>query len=368
MSRAPIFLRVDATPRTGYERLARGMILAAALQRRRRPVYFLSQLEPNGLAMSVKRGGNNWVAMSHDVGTAHDLRETTQHIRRHQPAAIFVDDADATENYLKELMGAGVTVLSIDHLATSRFPSQVIVNPLLGPSKESYEFAARAQLLMGRRYALVRPEIRRHRPTRSQEPAPLAATVDSKPSGQFRALVALGEDDPHQQTIDMAKLLLAAPRIGKVDIIVRREHPQVEAIRTLVETNTGRLELALEPAEIAARLVRCHFALTGGSGWSNELACIGMPQLLIVQNEAHWPNAQRLEEEGCASCLGWHENVSAGTVRTAVQNILTDPLERQAMARCGRKLIDGRGPDRLVNAMEILLAGGARREAVRGAA
>src|SRR5262249_24981832 len=63
-----------------------------------------------------------------------------------------------------------------------------------------------------------------------------------------------------------------------------------------------------------------------------------------------------------------HENVSAGTVRTAVQNILTDPLERQAMARCGRKLIDGRGPDRLVNAMEILLAGGGRREAVRVAA
>src|SRR5262245_50477014 len=142
MSRAPIFLRVDATPRTGYERLARGMILAAALQRRRRPVYFLAQLEPNGLAMSVKRGGNNWVAMNNDVGTAQDLRETTQHIRHHQPAAIFVDDADATENYLKELMGAGVTVLSIDHLATSRFPSQVIVNPLLGPSKESYEFAA----------------------------------------------------------------------------------------------------------------------------------------------------------------------------------------------------------------------------------
>jgi spore coat polysaccharide biosynthesis predicted glycosyltransferase SpsG len=368
MSRAPIFLRVDATAQTGYERLARGMILAAALQRRRRPVYFLSQLEPNGLAMSVKRGGNNWLAMSHPVGSAADLRETQQHIRQHRPAAIYVDDADASQEYLKDLVAAGATVLSIDHLATSGFPSQVIVNPLLGPSKESYEFAPCAQLLMGRRYALVRPEIRRHRPTRSQEPAPLAAMVDGKPSGQFRALVALGEDDPHRQTVELAKLLLAAPRIGKVDVIVRRENPQVDTVRTLVEANAGRLELALEPAEIAARLVRCHFALTGGSGWSNELACIGMPQLLIVQNESHWPNAQRLEEEGCASCLGWHENVSAGTVRTAVQNILTDPLERQAMARCGRKLIDGRGPDRLVNAMEILLAGAARREAIRLAA
>ena len=80
-----------------------------------------------------------------------------------------------------------------------------------------------------------------------------------------------------------------------------------------------------------------------------------MPQLLILQNEAHWPNAQRMEEEGCATCLGWHENVSAQTIRVAVQNMLSDPLERQAMARCGRQLIDGRGPDRFVTALEVML-------------
>ena len=56
-----------------------------------------------------------------------------------------------------------------------------------------------------------------------------------------------------------------------------------------------------------------------------------------------------------ATCLGWHENVSAGTVRQAVSSLLSDPLERQAMSRAGRKLIDGRGPDRIVIALEIML-------------
>ena len=88
---------------------------------------------------------------------------------------------------------------------------------------------------------------------------------------------------------------------------------------------------------------------------SLELACVGVPQLLIVQNEAHWPTAQRLEEEGAATCLGWHENVSPATVRQAVNDLLSDPHERQGMARCGRQLIDGRGPDRLVTALEVLL-------------
>src|SRR5207253_5833212 len=116
-----------------------------------------------------------------------------------------------------------------------------------------------------------------------------------------------------------------------------------------------RLEVASEPAEISARISRGHFAITAGNSWSLELACVGVPQLVIVQAEAFWPTAQRLEEEGAAMCLGWHESVSAATIRQAVQNLLNDPLERQAMARCARKLIDGRGPDRLVTALEIVL-------------
>jgi hypothetical protein len=47
--------------------------------------------------------------------------------------------------------------------------------------------------------------------------------------------------------------------------------------------------------------------------------------------------------------------VSPQTLRQAVNDLLGDALERQAMARCGRKLIDGRGPDRLVTALEVLL-------------
>src|SRR5439155_1427165 len=66
----------------------------------------------------------------------------------------------------------------------------------------------------------------------------------------------------------------------------------------LAEAEPERLAVATEPAEISARLSRCHFAISSGNGWSLELACIGVPQLVIVQSEAHWPTAQRLERLG----------------------------------------------------------------------
>jgi spore coat polysaccharide biosynthesis predicted glycosyltransferase SpsG len=344
MTRAPVLFRVDAGPRPGWEHLSRCLTLAAALQRRRRPAYFLSQLEPGSLGLTVKRGGNEWLDADAPAGSAEDLEETLQEIRRIRPAAVVVDAPEAQEDYLAALRCTGALTVTLDSLAAVPLPARLVVNPLLAPTREAYEIGPGTQVLLGARYALVRPEIRRVRPTRAKEPAQ-----------PFRALVAPGDDDPHNQAGALAKLLLNCPKVGRVDVAVRPYHPHLEELQALAEQCPDRLEVVHETAEVPLRVARAHFAVTAGNAWSLELACVGVPQLVIVQAEAHWPTAQRLEEEGAATCLGWHANVSAATLRQAVADLLGDPLERQAMARCGRQLIDGRGPDRLVTALEVLL-------------
>jgi spore coat polysaccharide biosynthesis predicted glycosyltransferase SpsG len=344
MNREPVLFRVDASPRTGWEPLLRCLGYAAALQRRRRPAYFLAQLEPATLAPVVKRGGNEWLEADAPAGGPADLEEVLREVRRLRPAALVVDSPDAGEEYLEALRQTGVLVMSFDSQAATRFPSRLVVNPLLGPGKEAYHFSLGAQLLLGPRYALVRPEVRRVRPTRAHEPAP-----------PFRALVALGDDDPNNQSAELARALLNCPKVARVDVAVRPWHRDLEALRAMAEACPDRLEIAGEPNEYAPRIARCHFAVTAGNAWSLELACVGVPQLVVVQAETHWPTAQRLEEEGAATCLGWHASASAATLRQAVNVLLTSPAERMAMARCGRKLIDGRGPDRLVTALEVLL-------------
>ncbi|HZU37812.1 MAG TPA: polysaccharide biosynthesis protein [Gemmataceae bacterium] len=344
MARDPILFRVDATPQAGWERLTRCLTYAAAIQRRRRQAYFLTQLDPASLALQVKRGGNEWLEPDGPAGTSEDAGEVVREIRRIRPAAVVVDVPDVNESYLAELAATGTLVVTLDNLAAVRFPSHLVINPLLSPARDAYEFLPGTQLLLGPRYALVRPEVRRIRPVRAQEPLP-----------PFRALLALGDDDPHQQTSVLLRQLLAMSRLERIDVAVRAHHPDLPQLQELAATQPERLEVVTEMPEITSRLARCHFAITAGSGWSLELACIGLPQLVIVQAEGYWPTAQRLEEEGAAVCLGWYENVTPSTIRQAVQNLLSDPLERQTLARCGRKLIDGRGPDRLVTALEVML-------------
>lgn len=344
MNRDPVLIRVDGTARQGWERFTRCLTYSAALQRRRRPTYFLSQVEPAQLVFNLKRVGNEWLEADAPAGTDEDLEEVIQEIRRLRPAAVVVDGPGVTEDYLQTLANTGVMVVSFDHQANIRFPSQLIINPLLSPSREAYDFATGTQLLLGERYALVRSEIRRIRPLRSQDPAP-----------PFRAIVEVADDDQEFQIAKVVKILLNIAKLERIDLAVRSYHPAFTQVEVFANANQERVKVVSEQAQITSAITRAHFAITSGAGWSLELACVGVPQLLLVRNEAYWPTAQRLEEEGAATCLGGHENISATNIRNAVMNILTDPFERQAMARCARKLIDGRGPDRLVTGLEILL-------------
>src|SRR5262249_16582181 len=161
---------------------------------------------------------------------------------------------------------------------------------------------------------------RRMRPIRAQEP-----------TGPFRALVALGDHDPHHQTIELTRLLMNIAKLDRIDVIIKSHNPDLPSLQELASAHPDRLELAIENPEVASRRARCHVAITSGSSFSLELACVGIPQLIVVQSELHWPTAQRLEDEGTAICLGRQEDVTPVALRQAVQNLLMDPAERQAM-------------------------------------
>jgi spore coat polysaccharide biosynthesis predicted glycosyltransferase SpsG len=358
MSRAPVLFRVNATAQLGHESFYRCLTYAAALQRRRRSATFVSCLEPvTYLASSVRRGGNEVVFSDHPAGSPEDLEQTLREVYRVRPEAIIVDLPEAGEAYLRELRASGTTVISMDSLAVTPFPSHMVINPLMGLCLDDYELSRGTQLLCGERYALVRPEIRRIRPIRAAEPPQ-----------PFRVIVALGDDDFQGQALQLGKQLVNCPMVSRVDVLVRPYHPDLETLKSLAEKNKDTFGVATEPSEFPVRMSRSHLAVTAGNAWSLELACVGIPQLMIVQAEKDMRNAQHLDESGAATLLGTYETVNASALRTAVTSVLDDQLERVLMARAGRKLIDARGSDRMVTALELLLQSRAQRIGERLAA
>lgn len=344
MNRAPILFRCDGNPETGYEAFYQCLLAAGAMQRRRRGTHFLSNLDPLSLALPINRGGHEWHDTPTRVGSADDLDATVREIRRLNAAAVVVAAPDLTEDYLRELESAGALVVVIDSNASLYFPNRLVLNPYIALGRERYKHERGTQLLLGLRYAFVRPVIRRLRPLRAQEPAQ-----------PFRVVVALGEDGDDGHTLAVSQLLAADERIARISVFARMHHPQLEEIREFAAGYEGRVDVVTEPPELSARVSRCHFAITGGDSLSLEFACVGVPQLMSVVADRHMPNAKALDEEGAATLLGSADRFDADAFREGVEILLTDPMERQGMARCGRQLIDGRGPDRFVTAVEVML-------------
>jgi spore coat polysaccharide biosynthesis predicted glycosyltransferase SpsG len=342
VKRGPILFRCDGTQEDGWEPLYQCLSLAAALQRRRRGTHFFSYLDPLSLAQVVTRGNNDWVPAEQRLGDARDLAATVREARRLNASAVIV--AGGGDEYVREVRRAtGALVMSLDPAAGDGGAADLLVSPFLAPARKAFRPGPGCQLLAGRKFALVRGLFRRQRTIRATEqPAP------------FRALVALGDDDS-DGTLLRTQQLLDTANVDRVSMVVRYHHPRYEELKEFAADSGGRAEVVTEPKELMTRLVRGHFALTGGDTGSLETACVGLPQLLLPGTPKHLANAKRMDDEGMATLLGPADGVTVEQLREAVGILLDDPMERLTMSRCARNLVDGRGGDRIVNGMEIML-------------
>ena len=351
-TRGPILFRCDGTSR-GWEPLYQCLSLAAALQRRRRGTHFFSYLDPLSLATVINRGNNDWQPAEQPLGSPGDLEATLARARSLNAAAIVVAGEGMTPDYLAALKETGAMVVAFDSAAAIDFPCDLVVNPLLAPGKKAYRVGPGCQRLLGHRFALCRGVFRRQRTIRATEP-----------QGPFRALVAVGDDDPAGDAVVRTEQLLQTGKVAKVSVAVRTHHPRYDDLLALADGSKGAVEVVTEVKELMTRLVRVHFALTAGDMWSPELCVVGIPQFVISQTTRHAMNGKKMDDEGVANFLGMSADVTYDLLNESVGALLDDPLERKGMTRCARNLFDGRGPDRIVNGMEIMLHSPARRRGV----
>jgi spore coat polysaccharide biosynthesis predicted glycosyltransferase SpsG len=342
--RGPILFRCDGTRALSWEPLYQCLSLAAALQRRRRGTHFFSYLDPLSLAHTINRGNNDWVPAEQPIGVPGDLRATLAQVRKLNAATVVLAGSAANADYIAEIKATGAYVIALDSQAKFVNAADLVVNPFVAPHRKHFKVAIGSQLLVGRKYALVRGIFRRQRTIRAQEqPAP------------FRAMVAFGDDDPADQTLVRTEQLLQCEKVAKVSILAHEHHARFHEIEDFCAASGGKVEVITEVKELMTRLVRSHFVVTGGDSTALEMCCTGLPQLIISDTPHHAANGKQMESEGMATYLGDASKVRVEQLSEAVDILLDDPMERLSMSRCARNLVDGRGGDRVVNGMEIML-------------
>jgi len=238
----------------------------------------------------------------------------------------------------------------IDDLADRAQPVDVLLDQNLGRGPEEYRDLVRAdtRLLIGPRYALVRPAFAQRR-----------AALPARTGRIRRILVFIGGSDRPNVTGRAAAALQGLP--FEVDVVVGGTYEGSSELRALV----GRLpdaRLYVDTDAMDELMARADLAIGAPSSASWERCTLGLPCILVAIADNQRVVERALVDVGAATTLGWHSDVTTEDIHAAVVDLARREDTVRQMAAAAAGVTDGLGTDRVVDTIESLLAGGGRTD------
>jgi spore coat polysaccharide biosynthesis predicted glycosyltransferase SpsG len=164
--------------------------------------------------------------------------------------------------------------------------------------------------------------------------------------------VTFGGSDPAHQTIRVVRALRDHSTTSglEVHVIVGPANDQKVEIEQEVDGIPG-FQTMPNPEDMASQMAWADVAIVSGGTTLWELACIGIPMVVIQIAENQVSGAEAIAAAGAAVNLGWCERISDSDIAEALDGLLGNPERRAMMRENGRSMIDGKGADRVVETL-----------------
>jgi UDP-2,4-diacetamido-2,4,6-trideoxy-beta-L-altropyranose hydrolase len=245
------------------------------------------------------------------------------------------------ERWQRAARAAGVPLLVVDDFGhCDAWDAALVLNP--NASADAQRYTRRApdtRLLLGPHWAPLRPEFR--------------DAIAKRPPPRDRAtrlLVTLGGSDPARATERVvAALALRRDPALRTRFVIGAANPDAARLAALARDAGAE---ALEGVEdMAAEMLRADVAVSAAGTTALELCALGVPALLVITADNQVEAARALARAGACELLGWHHEAPAERLRERIDALVAAPARRAELAARGRALVDGRGAERVVEAL-----------------
>lgn len=255
-----------------------------------------------------------------------------------QPDVLVVDRPDTTSELLRRHheRWPAARMVALDYYGSTVDGLVSVIN--LNEARERGNAARPQRYYRGLRYATLRPTFARQRRARRGVRARVR-----------HILIGFGGTDPSGWTVaalDTLRTML--PPAVQVDVLSGRSLPAGARGRPGVITHVS-------VADPAGLLQRSDLAVIGGGTMMIEAACLGLPAVVIPRTPEERLFAGQFARAGAVRLLRSSRRFPVSAVQREVGSLLEDTSARLQMHRAGRRLVDGRGTDRV--ARMILRAG-----------
>jgi UDP-2,4-diacetamido-2,4,6-trideoxy-beta-L-altropyranose hydrolase len=356
--------RVDASVAIGSGHVMRCLTLATALRDRGDECQFICRAHPGNLVELLRQRGFDVVELAAhsdagrcavDPGTvAHadwlgcdwnaDAMETRAVLQVLQPDWLVVDHYALDQRWEAAARCGDLRLMVIDDLADRAHECELLLDQNLGRHAADYEGLVpnNCKLLVGPQHALLRPEFAAAREASLRRPRSSVASV----------LVNMGGVDQPNATGAVLRMLRQCelPDDCRISVVMGMHAPWISQVRELAAELPWPTEVLVNITDMAQRMAASDLAIGAAGSTSWERCCLGLPALIVVLASNQEQGAAALARAGAGDLLGTVEGLGA-TLPGAMREIMVrEHLAR--MSRVAASLVDGRGVDKVLLALE----------------
>jgi UDP-2,4-diacetamido-2,4,6-trideoxy-beta-L-altropyranose hydrolase len=332
-----VLFRVDASETIGTGHIVRCLTLASELERRGIEPWFASRSAPGHATDQAGTSGHT-VTLLGSPASAEAVTIRSQmpiEVRRKPFSVLVMDHYGLGAEWLNGARQLATRRLVIDDLADRSLPCELVVNANLGVVPADYEglVEPETRLLLGTRYALLRPPFRAARGT------------GRRTAGEVtNVLITMGGSDPSDATTIAVRAVRSALPSARIEVVLGTLYGG--------EPDGGpgiRFHRAIGGEAMAGLMVEADLAIGAGGTTSWERCALGLPTIVVRIARNQDAIAQRLHEAGAAVDAGATEQLDVATLSGLIRRLADDRSTREAMGDRARNLVDGRGVDRVAH-------------------
>ena len=269
----------------------------------------------------------------------NEFQKTSEVIEGFEPDIVITDLLRTSEKYLKHIKDSGVTLVTIDDLNEIKFCSDMIINGSVVEKYWNYD-SLLPEPFLGPKYMILKREF---------------SEINKKPRTinreAKRILVSMGGSDPSVLAPKGLNALNEVHGDFEVVLVQGAAYEDGGQLEKAKKSFSKKLIIRQHVENMGELMFNCDLAITSAGIIVYELACSGTPAIAMSQVDSQTDTAKAMEKNGTLIDIGSGKAVSEEEIKKAVSALMENYELRQEMSVKGKKLVDGLGASRVMDAI-----------------
>ncbi|MBB6215730.1 UDP-2,4-diacetamido-2,4,6-trideoxy-beta-L-altropyranose hydrolase [Anaerosolibacter carboniphilus] len=344
-----VAIRTDGGPGIGMGHIMRCLSLAREFRRSGKRIFFICK-QAAGIVKIIEEGFEV-VRLENESPYSHsgsDLEKEADNIIKIVQAedikVFIIDKYDISADYLLKIKRHVKKLVYIDDLKKFIYPVDIIINGNITSTYINYEkYSEDQHLLLGPMYNLIREEFR--------------DLPKKKINENVRSvMLTTGGSDPDQIVLKFLDIILSDTELTslKIHVIIGNLFTHVTDLKK-IELQNECVILHENISRISEIMDQVDVAISAGGTTLYELNACGVPTLAFVMADNQEFLVEKMHEKGYVISLGWFHQLEATMFLDQFKVFMKDHKLRENMSERGKKLVDGRGVERIVRYIDNII-------------